>query len=505
MLGKLKYTQGNTNHKTKPVISGTKLTLLLGTVLAATPSAYAGEDAGMTSSVQTLGELHETIISVTSTEGTQWDAISDGAYKIALEAQTDVDKLGIVYTAALYPGHCITTDCATHPPLWSASPDQPISGIKLDVDFTSENMLTQTTAEGSSPAAWLGEQLIAECNARMGEDGPTLDVTVPVKLPFSLVLSSEKMGSLLQTNSAEFLLNCTAFDGELASLDEETTVDVASTGVVWTGDSGAGFDEPIAEEDFPVAEDDPIGFPGEEDEDGFGEIDLGHFFPFPIPFPPEDPEVPEIPEEPVDPVVNPGLGELPDDLAPNDDGLGPDPGPDPEPPILVLPIPPQPPVDPKVNPNLGELPDGLTVGISPSGSGGKKNAGKKAIHDAQKKKQEAKKKKKAKQKQAILDAQRKKQEAKKKRKAEKKALRDALNKKAKKKKAKRTNSKPDEKKKVVVKRTNGKKVVKVKRTNGKKKNAKRVTVTTIKVAPAPKKKKRGLKVAKKAKKKQNNR
>jgi len=522
MLGKLVYALDTSKNETN-TIAGMKLSLLVGTILATTTPVFANaphQAEQLNFNVETLGEVIETIVTIRSSEGERWDTVLQSEHKVRVSGNTDSQALGKVFNAGLFPGHCLTSQCSTHPAIWSAEPDQPIVGFKFDVDLTSDDFLTANTGENTSPASWLGEQMIAECNARMGEEGPTVDLTLPVSLPFSFTISTENAGDVRQTTAADFLLNCMAFDGELAELqgDEEVSVATLSEDDVWTGgssgSSGYTGDEPVFEEDagfIPHEEEE-----AEEDE-GPGELDLGGLFPFP--FPPEDPEVPvapevpEVPEEPVVPGVNPDLGDMPDDFVSPDGGVGPDPGPDPNPGIIVVlpPIEPVDPIDPKVNPGLGKLPGDLTVAPDPTHSGNKDKAEKKAIRDALKKKRKAKRKEKKKQKQALLDAQRKKQAAKKKRKAEKKALRDALKKKAKKKKAaKRTNPKP-KKKKVVVKKTNGKKA-KVKRVTTVKRKPKKaagkkivkVKKTRLKVTTAPSKKKRALKAKKKLKKKRKN-
>ena len=103
------------------------------------------------------------------------------------------------------------------------------------------------------------------------------DFELKVSLPFSLVIKSDNVGNLRQTNTAEFLLNCVAYDESLAQTDEQTPVYVAGTGDS-TGTS--------------VVEDDPVIGPEDDEDEAVGEVDLGGLFPFPIPLPPEDPELP---------------------------------------------------------------------------------------------------------------------------------------------------------------------------------------------------------------------
>ena len=207
-------------------IRGWKNFLLVGTILGAFTPALANaeittEDSPVEFSVERVGETDQNAITVSSSDGDFWNVVEDGEFKIRISGSTDTEKLGAISSINLYTGMCITDQCNSHHPIWYTPANQPVYEFDTEIDFSSDDMMTHSDDPRISPASLLGGQLVAECNATLDEPGAQVSRSMMVKLPFTVVMHSENAGSVAQTATAEFLLNCAAFEEDIAEADVE--------------------------------------------------------------------------------------------------------------------------------------------------------------------------------------------------------------------------------------------------------------------------------------------
>ncbi|MEM8652973.1 MAG: hypothetical protein AAGF54_20810, partial [Pseudomonadota bacterium] len=284
-------------------IRGWKNLLLVGTILGAFTPALA--NAEITTKVQPVeftvervGEIDQNSITVSSSDGNFWDVVEEGEYKIRISGKTDTEKLGSISSINLYTGMCITDQCNAHHPIWYTPANQPVYEFDTEIDFSRDDLLTLVDDPRISPASLLGGQLVAECNAMLDEPGAQVNRSMIVKLPFTMVMHSEKAGSIARTATAEFLLHCAGFEDDFVEADVETEP-------VYAGHGGSNSDYSAEETSSGYSDEDEVAglepdFTDDED-GGFEEdldllpeeegeeppaIDLGDLFPFPLPLPP---------------------------------------------------------------------------------------------------------------------------------------------------------------------------------------------------------------------------